>query len=423
MENELKRLRINAARFRRQFDALARIGASPEGGMHRTALGEADAKARAWLREQIEASGLAYACDPAGNQSALLAGADRNGPRFLLGSHLDTVPDGGCFDGALGVLAAMEVLLTLQDAGYTPPFDLEAINFTDEEGTHIGTLGSRALTGRLNAEDLQNPFQGLPAFEAGLARIGRNRSDLLKACRAADQIGGYLELHIEQGPVLDNAGVAIGIVTAIVGIGRLTLVFRGRADHAGTTPMALRRDPGKAAGVFAAGAEQVLDEAFPDCVLNIGNMRFQPGAFNVVPHTVELDLEYRAPDDFQLERLQAALVSRARAAARECRVTLDVTAAEISPAATMSTAIQDALVGAANRMRLSFRRMLSGAGHDAQNMADVCPTGMIFVPSVKGRSHNPEEYSRWNDCLKGANLLLQAVLEVIAGASPYPTGR
>ena len=411
MALDLTRLRVDRGRLRNHFEALARIGATPEGGVHRPALGEADTKGREWLRERIEQAHLDYTEDPAGNQSAILHGCDGSGPRFILGSHLDTVPGGGRFDGALGVLAALEVLLTLQDADFTPPIGLEAINFTDEEGTHIGTLGSRAVTGRLDPDDLQHPFLDLPLFDGGLARIGLSRKNILQARRPAGALAGYLELHIEQGPILAEAGIDIGIVTAIAGIGRRTLRFRGRADHAGTTPIALRRDAGRAAGTFSAKAWDTVQDDFPDCVINVGAMRFDPGTFNVVPHTVALDLEYRAPNDRQLEDLQQTLTHLAQTIARECRVELEPGPAETSPAATMSPPIQDTLAHAADRLGLAYRRMPSGAGHDAQSFAGLCPTGMIFIPSVGGKSHCPDEYSRWKDCVKGANLLLQAALE------------
>lgn len=408
----LTRLRIDQRRFRNHFEALARIGATPEGGANRPALGELDLQARIWLREQITRSHLAFAGDPAGNQSAILHGSEKNTPHLILGSHLDTVPEGGRFDGALGVLAALEVLLTLKAVDYVPPIALEAINFTDEEGTHIGTLGSRAITGRLTEDDLQHPFQGLPAFDSGLTRIGLSRKSLLQARRPADRIAGYLELHIEQGPILAGEGLEIGIVTAIVGIGRLTLQFRGRADHAGTTPMALRHDAGRASGIFVAKVWDFLPASFPDCVINIGDMQFYPGTFNVVPHTVDLDLEYRAPDARQLADLQKALIGLAQDAARECRVALETGPAETSPAVSMDHRLQDQFARAANRLGLRHHRMPSGAGHDAQSFADVCPSGMIFIPSVDGRSHGPDEYSHWEDCVNGANLLLHAALEV-----------
>lgn len=412
MALDLKRLRIDQKRLRNHFEALARIGATPEGGVHRPALGDADIEGRKWLRDHIEHSPLAYTDDPAGNQSAILHGSEKNTPHLILGSHLDTVPEGGRFDGALGVLAALEVLLTLKAADYVPPIALEAINFTDEEGTHIGTLGSRAIAGRLTEDDLQRPFQGLPAFDRGLTRIGLSRKSLLQARRPADRIAGYLELHIEQGPILAGACFDIGIVTAIVGIGRLTLQFRGRADHAGTTPMALRHDAGRAAGVFIGKAWDVLPGNFPDCVINIGDVQFYPGTFNVVPHTVDLDLEYRAPDARQLGDLHSALIGLAQDVARECRVALETGPAEISPAVSMDRGIQDQFARAANRLDLRHRRMPSGAGHDAQSFADLYPSGMIFIPSVDGRSHGPDEYALWDDCVNGANLLLHAALEV-----------
>jgi beta-ureidopropionase / N-carbamoyl-L-amino-acid hydrolase len=411
MAHDLKQLRIDPHRLRALFEALACIGTTPQGGLHRPALGKFDLKARHWLHERITQSHLAYACDPAGNQSAILRGGKEHTPHLILGSHLDTVPGGGRFDGALGVLAALEVLLTLKTANYTPPMALEAINFTDEEGTYIGTLGSRALSGQLEESDLRQPFQGLTAFDNGLARIGLSRENILHARRPADQIAGYLELHIEQGPILAGEGIDIGIVTAIFGIGRLTFQFRGRADHAGTTPMSLRHDAGRAAGVFVGRAWDCLRDDFSGCVINTGDMRFQPGTFNVVPHTVDLDLEYRAPDDRQLEDLRLRLIAIAQDTARDCRVALKTGPAETSPAATMDSHLQDQLARTADRLSLRHRRMPSGAGHDAQSFADICPSGMIFVPSVGGKSHCPDEHSHWKDCVNGANLLLQATLE------------
>ena len=233
MTHTSSNIRINAQRFKTTFEALSRIGATAAGGVQRPSLSAADLAARAWFRERIEAAGLQYACDAAGNQSALLRGSRANAPHFLLGSHLDTVPNGGRFDGALGVLAALEVLQTLEESGYSPSVNFEAVNFTDEEGTHIGLLGSRALTGKLTSEDLQHPNLGVEAFESGLTHLGLTRDGILGAYRDPKMIAGYLELHIEQGPTLAESGEEIGIVTAIVGIRRLRLRFTGKADHAG----------------------------------------------------------------------------------------------------------------------------------------------------------------------------------------------
>jgi len=412
MTHTLSSIRINEQRFKTNFEALSRIGATDAGGAHRPALSAADLGARAWFRERVEAAGLEYACDAEGNQSALLRGDCEGAPPFLLGSHLDTVPDGGRFDGALGVLAALEVLQTIKESGYSPSVNLEAINFTDEEGTHVGLLGSRALTGKLTSLDLGGPNQGVEVFESGLSRLGLTRDGILGSSRDPKMIAGYLELHIEQGSTLAECGEEIGIVTAIVGILRLRLRFIGRADHAGTTPVQRRRDAGRVACTFAAHTWETVLRDFTDCVINVGNMRFEPGIFNVVPAAVTLDLELRASSNPRLTALHDALVHLARQEAKEAEVELEITLAEDIAPATMDLTVQQALIECAQAAGQKYRSMPSGAGHDAQSFADICPTGMIFIPSVAGVSHSPKEFSHWQDCVNGANLLLQTALKL-----------
>jgi hydantoinase/carbamoylase family amidase len=362
----------------------------------------------------VAAAGLAYRCDGAGNQSALLAGADDQAPRLLLGSHLDSVPNGGRFDGALGVLAALEVLQTLKAAGYAGGMGIEAVNFTDEEGTHLGCLGSRAMCGQLSPQELRNPMRGGEAFDRGLARLGLSREGILRARRNPGRMAGYLELHIEQGPRLIRAGVAIGIVTAIVGVRRCGLKFNGRADHAGTTLAGERRDAGRAACAFAVRAWELLGRDFPHGVANIGAIRFEPGAFNVVPASAVLDLEIRAPEEDMLTALEERLTGEATCIADALGVAVEIEPYEHTSATRMDTGIQTMLAARAERLGLEYRRIASGAGHDAQSFAAICPTGMIFIPSIAGRSHVPEECSHWTDCIHGANLLLQGALALSA---------
>ncbi len=289
---------------------------------------------------------------------------------------------------------------------------LEAINFTDEEGTHLGLLGSRALTGKLTGEDLQHPNLGVEAFVSGLTRLGLTRDGILGVYREPEMIAGYLELHIEQGPTLAECGEEIGIVTAIVGIRRLRLRFIGRADHAGTTPIPRRRDAGRAACTFAAHAWETAMRDFTDCVINVGNMRFEPGIFNVVPAAVMLDLELRATSNPRLAALHDALVHLAQQESKEAEVELEISLAEDIAPAVMDSAVQSALIECAQAPGHKHRSMPSGAGHDAQSFADICPTGMIFIPSVAGVSHSPKEFSHWQDCVNGANLLLQAAIKL-----------
>lgn len=415
MDKVLTTWRVNEERFRADFEALAKIGATGDGGVHRPALSEAHLAARAWLRGRIAAAGLEFRVDGAGNHSAFLVCGPDGAPTLLLGSHLDSVPYGGRFDGPLGVLAALETLRTVQDAGISLPVHLEAMDFTDEEGTLVGLLGSAALAGTLRVEDLREPRGGRAVFEAGLARAGLTEDGLLAARRAPASLAGYLELHVEQGRRLVSAQADVGIVTSIVGYCSYRLTFVGRADHAGTTSMAERRDAAQGASVFTLAAREVVMQDFAGCVVNVGDARFAPGAFNIVPARVTLALESRAPESETLDRLEAALLERARTAADRFGLELKAEWLGRCDPAPMSERVQATLAETADALGLQHISLASGAGHDAQSLAQVCPAGMIFAPSVKGASHSPREFSRWRDCVNGANLLLQAALRMACG--------
>ncbi len=415
-------LRINSARMLAAFHELATIGATGDGGVHRPTFSEAHLAARRWFREQIEKAGLEFRTDGAGNHSAVLAhsSADRaDSPRppyrdqtLLLGSHLDSVPNGGRFDGALGVMAALEVLRTVKEAGLELRVNLEAIDFTDEEGTLVGLLGSAALAGRLQPADLQNPRGGREALLEGLGRAGSSEESMLSAARPAGSLAGYLELHIEQGKRLEREGVDIGIVSAIVGIRSYRLSFIGRADHAGTTTMDDRRDASLGASAFTLAAREIVLKEFPDCVANIGDMGFAPGAFNIVPARVDVSLEFRSPQEEEFERLDSVLLACAQEEARRYGLELKIKPLGRHSPSLMSTEIEQAFAGACEHLGLSHIPLTSGAGHDGQSFDGLCPVGMIFVPSKEGASHSPREFTEWQDCVNGANVLLQAVLRL-----------
>ena len=225
-----------------------------------------------------------------------------------------------------------------------------------------------------------------------------------------DSLAGYLELHIEQGPRLLKAGAQIGVVTGIVGIASYQLSFLGRADHAGTTPLPDRLDASQGAAGFIAHARQLVMQDFPGCVVNTGWVRFEPGAFNIVPAAAHLGLEYRAADEATFERLGVALLNLAEQDATRLGLELEVQALGKHLPAPMHPHLQDAIRQSADGLGLAHVSLPSGAGHDAQMLAAVCPAGMIFIPSQGGASHSPREFSEWQDCLNGANVLLQAVL-------------
>jgi N-carbamoyl-L-amino-acid hydrolase len=410
MDNPIQDLRIDPRRMQSAFEALARIGATPDGGLDRPTFSEAHLAARRWFRGQIEQAGLAFHMDGAGNHSARLACGPADGPALLLGSHLDSVPGGGRFDGALGVMAAFEVLRTVQEAGLKLGMNLEAIDFTDEEGTLVGLLGSAALAGSLDSEMLQSPRGGRGALVEGLARAGLSEGGLFEAVRPPGSIAGYLELHIEQGRRLERAGVDVGIVSGIVGISSYRLEFLGRADHAGSTTMEDRLDAAQGASAFTLAARELVLKDFPECVVNVGRLELAPGAFNIVPARAEVSLEFRAPDEEAFQRLEISLLECAQASAG--RFGLGLMAGFLgkhSPTA-MDAQAQKLFAEACQELGLSHMPLASGAGHDAQSLAKVCPAGMFFVPSVDGASHAAREFTKWEDCVNGANVLLGAAL-------------
>jgi beta-ureidopropionase / N-carbamoyl-L-amino-acid hydrolase len=401
---------IHSKRFQEDFEALARIGSTGDGGVHRPTFSEAHLAARAWFRERAETDGLQVQVDGAGNHSAILRCGPPGAPALLLGSHLDSVPNGGRFDGALGVLAALEVLRVIQETNLALPFDLEAIDFTDEEGSLSGLLGSSAAAGTLSRAELNSPRGGRQALLAGLAQAGLSEEGLLSAGRSPSQVHGYLELHIEQGSRLEQAGADIGIVSGIVGLVSYLLTFSGRADHAGTTSMADRLDAAQGASSFILAARRVVMEDFPECVVNTGALQLLPGAFNIVPETALLSLEFRAPEQSRLDKLEQTLLELARREAGRFDLQIHIEPKGKHLPTPMSPLMQEAFRRAAKKLGLKSMDMASGAGHDAQALAGLCPVGMIFVPSVGGASHSARELTRWQDCINGANTLLHTVL-------------
>ena len=403
--------RINPERFQADFEELAAIGATPDGGVDRPALSEAHLKARKWLLDKAEQAGLQTRIDSAGNHIVVARTGPEAKPRsLLLGSHLDSVPQGGRFDGALGVTAGLEILRTINERDIPLPFDLELYDFTDEEGHYVGLMGSQALAGLLKPAQLQTPGQDSGLFLDALERAGVDASRILEAARDPAALAGYLELHIEQGLRLIEAEADLGIVTAIVGIRSFRLYFIGRADHAGTTPLDKRFDAGLGASAFHLAAHQHVGMNHPSCVVTVGNLGFSPGAFNVVPKTASVALEFRAGTDDELDALESEILNLAAEQAGVFGLALQIDKLERAAPVRMDPGFQKAIAQTSKKMGLKLLSLVSGAGHDAQSMAQVCPAGMIFIPSTGGFSHSPRESSEWSHCIHGANALLHTVL-------------
>lgn len=408
-------LRVNANRMQNAFNHLASIGATADSGVDRPSLSEAHLAARKWFREHIQQSRFEFRTDGAGNHSAILPCDDPSAPTLILGSHLDSVPNGGRFDGALGVMAALEVLKTVRENGIKLKVQLEAMDFTDEEGTLVGLLGSAALAGHLRPEHLQKPRGGRDKLVEGMSRAGLTEAGMLSAARRKESLAGYLELHIEQGKRLERAKTDIGIVTAIVGIWSYQLSFIGKADHAGSTTMEDRRDASLGASAFTLAARDMVMRDFPNCVVNVGDMKFAPGAFNIVPARVDVSLEFRSPDEDEFNRLDKALMELAKREAGRFGLELQSEFLGKHSPSLMDSDVRGAFANACDSLGLSHMPLPSGAGHDGQSLADLCPVGMIFVPSVDGASHSPREFTQWEDCVNGANVLLQAALRLGSG--------
>lgn len=406
-------LHIHTERFRRNFERLAQTGRGTDGGITRPAFSQAHREARHWFLEQGRTAGLATRVDGAGNHSAVLSCGSADAPTLLIGSHLDSVPNGGAYDGALGVVAGLEALMAIQDAGVPLPLNLEVVDFTDEEGRYVGFLGSRALAGGLAADDIRAPRGDRQAFAAALEQAGLTEATILGAKRAPRSLVGYLELHVEQGGRLSDADLDIGIVTGIVGLRSYKLTFVGRANHSGTTPLQSRFDAAQGACAFTLAARELVLASFPESVVNVGNMAFAPGAFNIVPERVTVDLEFRAETTPTLDAMQTALLDRAARDAERFGLQIDIQPVGTAPPAPMAAPMQAAITQAIHHLNLRSRKLPSGAGHDAQSLARVCPTGMLFVPSVGGISHSPQEFTEWRDCVNGANALLHTVVTLL----------
>lgn len=412
MTQAFSSIRINPDRMLDAFNQLASIGATADSGIDRPTFSEAHLAARKWFREHIESSGLEFRTDGAGNHSAFLPCDDPNAPTLILGSHLDSVPNGGRFDGALGVMAALEALKTVRENRIKLKVQLEAMDFTDEEGTLVGLLGSAALAGHLSKEILEKPRGGREKLVEGMARAGLTDASMLSAARKKESLAGYLELHIEQGKRLERAGTKIGIVTAIVGIWSYRLSFIGKADHAGSTTMEDRRDASLGASAFTLMAREMVMRDFPNCVVNVGKMDFAPGAFNIVPAQVDVSLEFRSPDEAEFIRLDQALLKLAGEQAARFGLELRTEFLGAHSPSLMDESVRAAFADSCDALGLTHMPLPSGAGHDGQSLADLCPVGMIFVPSVDGASHSPREFTKWEDCVNGANVLLQAALRL-----------
>lgn len=409
-------LRVDGERMLADFSALAQIGLVEGGGISRPALSLADMEARAWFADRIEEAGFYVQDDDAGNLSGVMFTKDRDAKTFIIGSHLDTVPNGGRYDGTIGVLAGLEIARTIKDAGIELPFHLEVMNFTDEEGTWLSLLGSRGVSAQLPLTRLTDVQGGEGAFRAALTRAGIELDRVHQARRNPETVCGYLEMHIEQGGTLEREQRQIGVVSSIVGRVTTQITFRGQRGHSGTTDPTNRQDALQGAALFVTRAHQLVQDRNDGTVINCGQLEVHPGAFNVIPERATLLVECRHTDGKQLQDVDRELVKLAKVCGDTYSLQVESKQVEVMQAAKMHPRLIALLEESVQGLGLSYMSMPSYAGHDAQPMSRFTDTAMIFVPSIGATSHNPNEYSHWPDVVNGANVLLQTVLKIAARA-------
>ena len=412
----ISELRVNGDRLWGRLEEMARIGATPAGGVHRLALSDEDRRARDLFRAWAESLGLAVSVDGIGNMFARRDGtdaaADRR-PPLVLGSHLDSQPTGGRFDGPLGVLAALEVVQTLGEHGVRMARPIEVVNWTNEEGARFppAMMGSGVFSARFDLADAlgATDADGVTVSDA-IDRIGY---------RGALPVGGRplaaaLELHIEQGPVLEENGCEIGVVTGVQGARWFDLTIEGEEAHAGSTPMSRRTDPVAVLGRFLVDAFRRIEGDFaPRGRLTFGVLTAEPASRNTVPGGVTVSVDLRHPDDSTLDDMEACLRDAAKQACLERGAEWRLDDVWRSPPVRFSGRCIDAVRAAADLCGYSSMPMAAGAGHDSVHTNDVAPTGMIFVPCEGGISHNEAENITPAQAEAGANVLLHAALGLV----------
>lgn len=409
-EQDILELRANNKRLQRHINELSRFGRTKEGGVNRVAFGKANIEARGYIRSIMVDAGLKVRIDAVGNMIGRRPGSDDTRPVILFGSHIDTVPNGGKYDGSVGVLAAIECGKILQEKQLRTRHPLEVIIFVDEEG---GLTGSRGVLGELTPEALQiETFSGLSVAQ-GIAKLGGDPKSILQAKRPKNETKAFLELHIEQGKILISEGINIGVVKGIVGINRWQVTIKGEANHAGTTPMHLRRDALLTASHFIIAVHRVANRIKGTHVATVGEIEAFPGAANVIAGRVACSLEIRDLSSAKIERIYKTIKLEAERIAIKCNTPITLTPQDVTaiPAPTDPT-IQQLIIRACRQLKLTHKVMPSGAGHDAQNMARLVPTGMIFIPSKGGISHSPKEFSYARDVANGVNVLLHTILQL-----------
>jgi len=402
-------LRVDGKRIMEHIHALAEFGKNPQGGVSRIAYSDADKQGREYVLGLMRAAKLDVTIDAAGNLIGRRAGSAAGLMPLLMGSHIDSVPEGGNYDGVVGSIGAIEVAQTLADNNVTTRHPLEVVIFQNEEG---GLIGSRALDGELTEKELDLVARSGKTIRDGIKFIGGDPAKLADVRRRKGDIAAYLELHIEQGNVLDTEKIKIGVVEGIVGINWWDVTIEGFANHAGTTAMNNRQDALLAGAKFIQAVNRIVTSVPGRQVGTVGRINALPGAPNVIPGKVVLSLELRDLDAGKIKMLFDKIYAEAQQIVAESKTRFDFKEINVNIPAPTDARIRSLISEAARELGLSTKSMPSGAGHDAQDMARLGPVGMIFVPSVGGISHSPREFSNPEDIANGANVLLHSLLKL-----------
>lgn len=407
----MPRYSINESRINQTLQELGHLGESPE-GMDRVAYSPEDIAGRDYTIKLMQEAGLETRIDAAGNIIGRRAGSDDNLPAIALGSHTDTVPKGGKYDGALGVMGAIEVIRTLEEQGHRTRHPLEVIDFANEEGTrfHRWLVGSRSMSGLLEQEDLDALDDDGLSLGPCIADIGGDLSRIGEAVRSPGELAAYFELHIEQGPYLHQSGNPIGVVTGITGRAVFEVEIEGKANHAGTTPMSTRRDALVSASKLILNIQKMAAEQEICRVSTVGSIKAIPNAVNVIPGHASIGLEFRDTDMEALAAAEQELRRITDQAAVDDIVDIEVIRHRFTSAVPITADMQALVAEAAENCGMAWEPLASGAGHDAQAVANIAPVAMIFVPSIDGISHAIEEYSTPQACANGAQVLLELLL-------------
>lgn len=405
--------KVNSNRISNRLFELAKFGLDDKGHGNRVAYTKADIEGRAWFMDLMKKAGLNPIIDAAGNIIGKRKGKNASLKPIAFGSHIDMVPDGGNYDGTVGSIAALEIIESFNEYNIITDHPLELIIFANEEG---GTIGSIAMVGKITTEGLLQKSQSGLTMAEGIKAIGGNPDNIESCIRNKGDLHAWLELHIEQGGILESEKLNIGVVEGIVGLRHWIVTLEGFANHAGTTPMNRRQDALLAASKFIIAVNEVVNSVEGNQVGTVGKMTLQPGAYNVIPGKVVLGLEIRDLSDDKIDMLFAQIEKRASIIANESKVKVifELQANASKPALT-NKVLQQVIFNVSNELGLTTKLMQSGAGHDSQEVALIAPSAMIFIPSVGGISHSPKEFSTILDIANGANVLLKTILAIDKG--------